>query len=250
MVAVWCVYGGGATALVGALSVVRPWKRLGIPTRRRGLLVLAAGLLLAIVGITLPAPARRISAPATQLDAFVPVYQFDEVHTIRVDAPPDAVFAALKAVTANEILLFRTLTSIRRFGRPGPESILNAPERLPILEVATRTGFLSLAEVPNREMLVGTIVVAPRGARLERTAAMFKALDRPGFAKAGMNFLLDPEEGGTRLTTATRVFATDDGATRRFAAYWRVIYPGSAIIRRMWLRAVKQRAERAPTAAR
>ena len=25
---------------------------------------------------------------------------------------------------------------------------------------------------------------------------------------------------------------------RRFAGYWRVIYPGSALIRRMWLRAI------------
>ena len=32
-------------------------------------------------------------------------------------------------------------------------------------------------------------------------------------------------------------------ATRGFAAYWRVIYPGSALIRRMWQRAIKQRAE-------
>jgi len=31
----------------------------------------------------------------------------------------------------------------------------------------------------------------------------------------------------------------------RFAAYWRVIYPGSALIRVMWLRAIKQRAEAA-----
>ena len=31
----------------------------------------------------------------------------------------------------------------------------------------------------------------------------------------------------------------------RFALYWRVIYPGSALIRRMWLRALRLRAERA-----
>ena len=36
-------------------------------------------------------------------------------------------------------------------------------------------------------------------------------------------------------------------ARRRFAAYWRVIYPGSAIIRRMWLRAIERRAMAVPT---
>jgi hypothetical protein len=53
------------------------------------------------------------------------------------------------------------------------------------------------------------------------------------------------DEGGgwTRLTTETRVYATDASSRRRFAGYWRVIYPGSALIRRMWLRAVRERAE-------
>jgi hypothetical protein len=41
------------------------------------------------------------------------------------------------------------------------------------------------------------------------------------------------------------VFATDPASCRRFAVYWRVIYPGSALIRRMWLRAIRLRAERA-----
>jgi len=66
----------------------------------------------------------------------------------------------------------------------------------------------------------------------------------PRFAKTAMNFLVEEEEGGwCRLATETRVLGTDDGARRRFAVYWRVIYPGSALIRRMWLRAVKERAE-------
>jgi hypothetical protein len=31
-----------------------------------------------------------------------------------------------------------------------------------------------------------------------------------------------------------------------FGAYWRVIYPGSSLIRYMWLRAIKKRAEAQP----
>jgi hypothetical protein len=59
-----------------------------------------------------------------------------------------------------------------------------------------------------------------------------------------MNFRLRDEGGGwVRLTTETRVFALDASARKRFAAYWRVIFPGSAFIRRMWLDAVKRRAE-------
>jgi hypothetical protein len=47
----------------------------------------------------------------------------------------------------------------------------------------------------------------------------------------------------TIVTTETRIYATDASAQRRLALYWRVIYPGSALIRRMWLRAVAHRAE-------
>ena len=65
----------------------------------------------------------------------------------------------------------------------------------------------------------------------------------PGFTLAAMNFLVLPDaSGGSLPTTETRVFANAPAARRRFAAYWRAIYPGSALIRRMWLRAVERRA--------
>lgn len=184
--------------------------------------------------------------PHHELDAFVPVYQFSEKHRIHVDAPPARVFVAIKQVTAREILFFRTLTWIRRFGRAGPESILNAPEHLPLLDVAVRGGFIALSETANREVVVGTILTAPRGMQFERTPAAFRAMEQPGIAKAGMNFLIEPDgSGGCVVTTETRVVATDASTRRAFAVYWLVIYPGSALIRRMWLRAVKRRAEAA-----
>jgi hypothetical protein len=58
-----------------------------------------------------------------------------------------------------------------------------------------------------------------------------------------MNFLIAPDgPDGSLVSTETRVFANSAGAKRRFARYWRLIYPGSALIRRMWLRAVEKRA--------
>jgi hypothetical protein len=198
------------------------------------------------VGWVLPAKEVRVAVFRTQLDQFMPVYQFNEVHSGRIVAPKDRVYRAIKAVTADEILLFRTLTWIRRLGHPGAESILNAPEQLPILEVATRTGFLLLAEEPDHEIVLGTAVITPRGWRPKRhiTPEDFKTIREPGFAIATMNFLVqDAGAGVCIVTTETRVHATDASARRRFARYWRVIYPGSALIRRMWLRAVRRRAE-------
>ena len=59
-----------------------------------------------------------------------------------------------------------------------------------------------------------------------------------------MNFRVVPDgAGGSLVTTKTRVLATDPRAARRFAVYWRIIQPGSALIRRRWLRAIAARAE-------
>jgi hypothetical protein len=245
MFGVILVYAGLISVFLGAVATLWPLRILGLSSRRRGVSLLALGVLLVVVGWALPAPESRVASPSSRLDEFMPVWQFSELHTTRVKAPPERVFRAIHEVTANEILFFQALTWIRRFGRPGPESILNAPERRPILEVATRTSFLQLAEEPDREIVVGTLVVAPRGTIIGKpTPEGFKALELPGFAKAAMNFRVEADgAGGSILSTETRVYATDGASKRRFAAYWRVIYPGSALIRRMWLRAIVHRAE-------
>jgi hypothetical protein len=244
------VYVGLLTSLLGTISLVRPLRFLGVASRGRAAWLLAAGTLVIILATAWPAPETRVAAEQSQLDHFVPVYQFHEFHSIRVAAPKERVYRAIKEVTANEILLFRTLTWIRRFGRPGPESILNAPEQMPLLEVATRTSFLQLAEEPGREIVLGTLVATPALwlPKADPTPEDFRGLHASGFALAAMNFQVEDEGPGTCLVkTETRVYATDAATSRRFARYWRLIYPGSALIRRIWLRAVRRRAEAAPT---
>lgn len=240
-----CVYIGLVIALVGLISVLRPLRHLGIRTRRRAVVLVILAAVFVVLGLTFPTPENRIRLPQTRLDEFAPIYQFSETHAVGVNAPPGRVFEAIRTVTAGEILSFRALTWVRHLGRSGPEGILQAPEQLPLLDVATRGSFLLLAQESDRELVIGTIVLAPPGTRItSRDAEAFKALAQPGFAKATMNFLIEPMgSGGSLLTTETRVFATDTSSRRRFAAYWRVIYPGSALIRRMWLRAIKLRAE-------
>lgn len=250
MIAVVLVYLGLFTTLLGSTSLIKPLAFLGIHTRLQGTFAFTLGLFIVAAGWAFPPEDVHVANPQTQLDQFAPAYQFGEVHSIRVSAPKDRVWRAIKEVAPNEIRFFRALTWIRRLGRSGPESILNAPEHLPILEVATRTGFVLLAEEPNREIVVGDAVVVPRGFQLNRhpTPEDFKAVHEPGFAIATMNFLVqDVGPAACIVTTETRVYATDPSTRRRFALYWRGIYPGSALIRRMWLRAIKRRAEAAPS---
>src|SRR5262249_38479367 len=162
-------------------------------------------------------------------DEFVPVWQFHEVHTLSIAAPPARVFNAIRRVRADEIQLFRTLTWIRRGGRRLPESILNAGSRDSLIDVATRSGFVRLADDPPRESVTGTVIVAPPGTRGALTPEVFRERLPPGFVLAAMNFVVRPDgPGGSFVSTETRVVANSLGARRRFAAYWRLIYPGSA----------------------
>jgi hypothetical protein len=246
MFAVLLVQAGLVAIFLSVISFLKPMAWLGISTRRRAALVFACGVLLFICGSLLPAREYRAAGAATQLDRFVPTWQFNEVHSIHVNAPAAQVFTAIQEVTADEIFLYRMLTWIRRFGRPSPESILNAPGNKPVLLVATQTSFLELARTPAQEIVIGTLVAAPPGAKRSDVpdAEAYRTLAEPGFAKAGMNFWIhDNGKGSCVVSTETRVFATSPDARRRFAIYWRIIYPGSAFLRRSWLRAIRQRAE-------
>jgi hypothetical protein len=237
------VYSGLVLAAVGLLAVIKPLRFLHIQTRQEGLVVAAVGILLAIVGLILPAPESRIEKPTTRLDEFIPAWQFSERHTIEIAAPPETVFNALKQVRADEILFFRTLTWIRRAGQPLPPSILNAGSRESLIDVALNGGFVRLAEDAPHELVIGTVVVGPPGKRGPLTPELFQKPLPPGFALAAMNFVVTADGPGRSLvSTETRVFANSPSARRQFATYWRLIYPGSAIIRRMWLRAVRKRA--------
>jgi hypothetical protein len=246
MASSFALYAFVTIAAAGLLSILRPLRLLRIRNRKVAAVVLLAGAVGAWRVLHAPALADYVTRPATRLDEFAPVYQFSETVAIPVRASADEVYDALFRVTAAEVPLYRTLVWIRRGGASGPESILNPPDDESLIGVATRTSFLALAEVPGREYVMGAVVMAPEGTRLAAgpTPASFKALTRPGFAKAVMSFRIEPQGPAyCLLRTETRVYATDPASRDVFARYWRVITPGSLLIRHMWLRAIKVRAE-------
>ena len=183
----------------------------------------------------------------TLIDKFAPEWQFRESHRIAVLAPADAARRAIREVTAREIRLFRFLTWLRRLGRPSPEGILNPPPDEPILKVALRTGFLQLANT-EQELVLGTVVMSPRPKAptlAPKNPDEFLAITGSGYAKAVMNFRVQESPlAMCVVTTETRVWATDEQTARKFGVYWWTIRLGSGLIRRMWLRAIRRRAER------
>lgn len=227
--AVALVDSGLVGTIAGAISILRPLRFLHIRTRPAGAALLAVALIAVIAGLLIPAPLEQVADPQSDLDRAMPAFQFQERHRTHVSAAPDAVYRAMRATTADDILLFRTLTWIRSPRRRQADggTILTPPSRPePILDVALRTTFRQISDRQPREFVVATTV--GRG------------------VTAMMNFLIEPAlDGSCELFTETRVFAATPAGARSFGAYWHTIYPGSSLIRLMWLHAIKMRAERA-----
>lgn len=197
------------------------------------------------------------------LDRFLPDFHFGERHSITVRAPAGAVYRAVWEVTLAEMPLAGVLFWLRalparllrrryRFiAQPasGPD-----PGRTPILRAVLSRSFVLLYESPDREVAIGTIGrfwQATGGSVPLPDAAAFQSFRDPTYARAVMDFRLTPLPNGrsTHLTTETRIQVPGPAARRRFRAYWLVVYPGSALIRRLWLRAIQRRAERSAATA-
>jgi hypothetical protein len=172
------------------------------------------------------------------LDNFLPEYEFSERHALAIDASPARIDEAVRAVSISDIPIARALWFIRRLGRPYGNS------RRPFLGGGLPG--VVLEDGPAEGIVLGVTgqFWRLRGGRdLERptTAEEFLAYERPDVAKAVIDFRV----GSAGLTTETRVHVADRAARRQFGLYWAVIRPFSGVIRILFLRAVRQRAEAA-----
>lgn len=104
-----------------------------------------------------------------------------------------------------------------------------------------------VVERPNRELLTANIATAdehtPSTPNTVRGFAAYRL--RPNEMKLPLSFRVEPEAGGSRITTETRVMFADGDLCHDFGWYWGVIYPGSSLVRVELLKAVEDRAETA-----
>ena len=184
----------------------------------------------------------------TLLDEAMPEWHFNELHHADLGVGPERAHAALLVLDARDILLTRVLLNLRELParvRGGQPEIKGA-----LVDAMEATGFRRLAHEPGEEIVWGIVgrfwhpwqnLDAAQPSDLDA----FRGYAEPGHAKAGWNFRFDALPGGrTRVTTETRICATDDAARHSFGRYWLLIRPGSGLIRRDLLRALRRRAER------
>lgn len=194
------------------------------------------------------------------LDELMPLYDVVERHQTVVRAAPDLVFQAIRETDLAGGLVTRAFLAVRVLPAAvlalarSPRAALaelraRRTERRRGLDLAAfeRAGFRVIAERAPEELVIGLLgkFWTPRGGlNAEVSTAHFASGPPAGYALAGWNFSVAPRvDGRTDLRTETRVWCAPD-ARARFKAYWLFVRPGSGLIRRAMLRAIRREAER------
>jgi hypothetical protein len=188
------------------------------------------------------------------IDTYMPEYDVVERHRIRVRAPAERVFAAVRTADLAPGDVVRMLMAIRALPRVflhwirGDDPYLEPPGAAIRLADFERQGFVVLDERAPDELVIGLEGQFWKLATSLRpvSAASFAVPVEPGYARAAWNFAITPEaDGSCTLSTETRVRCADARARRRFRVYWALVRPGSGLIRIMMLRSIRREAEAA-----
>ncbi|HEV7187040.1 MAG TPA: SRPBCC family protein [Blastococcus sp.] len=183
------------------------------------------------------------------LDRNLPEYDVRERHSRLMHADVATVHAAILQTDLTGIPVVRALLVLRAL--PGRLRARLGGRAAPVpppftLADMPRAGWTPLAEGPE-EVAFGTLA---HPWRLDDEASpvidreSFAAFATPGYAKVAFSIRADPDgDHRTQVTTETRVVTTDPASRRRFAAYWVVIGPFSALIRRLILRRLATQVE-------
>ncbi len=222
-------------AMLPAWLVRLPYRALICPTayfQRRGL-----------------TSSHFVSQP-TLLDEVMPEFEHTELHDLWLDTDPATAYQTLSATTVREVRLITPLMAVRSLpaflsGR-GMKKGRDTAGKKTVFAALESGGFVRLAEKLEREIVYGVIGRfwkltdnAPLRSVQERDT--FITFSEPGYAKAVMSFIVRAEGRGTRILTETRIQTTDAVSSRSFRRYWRLVQPGSGLIRRSWLAAVRRR---------
>jgi hypothetical protein len=191
------------------------------------------------------------------LDDLMPRYDVVERHRTLVRAAPADVYAAIRVADLSGGVLTRALLALRaipavliaftRAPRATVIALRTRPRRGTSLADFERAGFHVVAERAPEELVIGLLgrFWTPRGDLCAGvTEDTFRTAPPAGMALAAWNFtVIAREHGHSELRTETRVWCAPD-ARRRFRMYWLIVRPGSGLIRRSMLRAIRRTAER------
>lgn len=141
------------------------------------------------------------------LDRWLPHFDVHEVHEALVPVAPEEALARVLALPAAPDRIVRVLFRLR----------------------GVKDGQLPLERFAREVLRLEEVERTP-------TTAVYSGGRRR--LRLGISFAAEPAAAGSRLVTETRVAAADRRSLVAFRAYWLVVGPFSALVRRRWLRAL------------
>lgn len=180
---------------------------------------------------------------------FIPEATSGSVTHIDIDASPEQAWDALLALKFTDLRITTPLLAIRSLPsvltRRG--SMASGSSSPTMLEAMVDSRFVELDRDPPKSItigLIGQFWKLTGGVDVEVDGpAEFDAFAEPGYVKTAMDFIVEPYGTGARVTTTTANTTTSPDAATKFGWYWRIVGPGSKVIRLDMLHALKRRAE-------
>jgi hypothetical protein len=179
------------------------------------------------------------------LDQFMPVYDVVDRHRIRVEAPAAVTLDAAQELELSDLPAVRAIFRCRELLLRARPDNRTRPKGL--LDDMVSLGWGVLAEVPGREIVVGSVTKPwePNVTFKTVRSDNFASFSEPDYVKIVWTLRADPiGNTASMFRTETRALATDAAAGIKFRRYWLLLSPGIRLIRRLMLRPLKRAAER------
>ncbi len=237
--------------VVGIISLIHPLAFLFVLNRTIAADVVFVGILICLVSLFSPAILYHSKTNNQKIDALLPVYTSNEFHEVCINAPIEKVKQVLTVTGVKDIPVARLLMIIRGIADEDVDLSDRASNNQVGAETISTPDFNFFVVSPDEwvtVMILKAVIItndADKPAPPEiLTLEQFEAFNDPGYVKVAVNFrFIRKSDDQTILTTETR----NNGITLKdshvFGIYWRIIYPGSAIIRRVWLDTIKKKAQ-------
>ncbi|MFL6450024.1 MAG: hypothetical protein ACJ746_20440 [Bryobacteraceae bacterium] len=189
-------------------------------------------------------PRKRAEDEDDLLDRFMPEWDVAEIHKVFLECEPADAYRVACNLDPMQLPLVRFIFRTRSL-------LLRSSEVTPVqtgglVSYTESIGWVALAEIPDREILMGSVTKPWQANVTFRPIApdKFTAFGEPDFVKICWTLRSDRVPGGTLFRTETRAVPTDAGSRRKFRLYWSVFSQGIVLIRRLLLVQIRREAKR------
>jgi hypothetical protein len=188
-----------------------------------------------------PRPSERDAL----LDTFMPRYDIVERMRMTVKAPAEVTLAAAERQDLMQAPGVNTIFELRRRtmgAASGPDDLPR-----PLMELVKALGWVELARVPGREVVMGAVTQPWKGQVTFRSVPphAYAAFQEPDYVKIVWTLRADPVAPDRSVfRSETRAIATDPASRARFRNYWAFAAPGVWLIRRLSSVPMRRDAER------